>query len=61
MRRNSSCTRKLRSSNGDRAPCVFIEVFLDELVAINLAIEDQAGHRSNVLSALANLEGRRPR
>ena len=43
------------------ALCSFIEIFLDELVAINLAIEDQAGHRSNVLSALADLEGRRPR
>jgi hypothetical protein len=43
------------------ALCTFIERFGDETRQIDLRLVDRAGHQSNVISALADIEGRRPR
>ena len=41
------------------AVCEIIDVFDDETVQVDLAVVDQAGHQSNILSGLVQLEGRR--
>jgi hypothetical protein len=41
------------------AVCQIVDVFDDETVAVDLTVVDQAGHQSNILSGLAQLEGRR--
>ena len=39
--------------------CQIVDVFDDETVAVDLTVVDQAGHQSNIVSGLAQLEGRR--
>jgi hypothetical protein len=41
------------------AVCEITDVFDDETVQVDLAVVDQAGHESNILSGLVQLEGRR--
>ena len=41
------------------AVCEIIDVFDDETVQVDLAVVDQAGHQSNIVSGLVQLEGRR--
>ena len=43
------------------AVCVQVVIFLNEPLVIYLTVVDQAGHQSNVVSGLVNLEGRRAR
>lgn len=43
------------------ATCVLVEVFADDTVQVDLTVVDQAGHQSNVLSALVTLEGEQAR
>lgn len=43
------------------AVCVLVETFENDEVQIDLAVEDQAGHQSNILSALVTLERGRDR
>jgi hypothetical protein len=41
------------------AVCGFVEIFQNETVEIDLTVVDQAGHQSNIVSGLVNLEGQR--
>jgi len=43
------------------ALCSFIETFENDTRLIDIRLVDRAGHQSNVISALADIEGRRPR
>jgi hypothetical protein len=43
------------------AVCGLVEIFQNETVQIDLTVVDQAGHQSNIVSGLVNLEGRRAR
>jgi hypothetical protein len=43
------------------ALCGLVEIFQNETVQIDLTVVDQAGHQSNIVSGLVNLEGRRTR
>jgi hypothetical protein len=41
--------------------CGLVQIFQNETVQIDLTVVDQAGHQSNIVSGLVNLEGRRTR
>jgi hypothetical protein len=43
------------------AVCTQVVIFLNQPFVIYLSVVDQAGHQSNVVSGLVNLEGRRAR
>ena len=43
------------------AVCGLVEIFQNDTVQIDLTVVDQAGHQSNIVSGLVNLEGTQPR
>jgi hypothetical protein len=49
------------SATSGTATCILVATFEDESVRIDLTVVDQAGHQSNVLSALVTLAGIAPR